>query len=459
MVFVSKSFRLLPNDSFCPLCDRVRRTQRGIGRKPDIHVRQVGEVLGKELRLQHGEKHSAQHQNDQRGSERTPTMSEREVTYPIVERREAVLSSLGHGRFQMLGRFDHVVRNQRHKGERNNDGGDQRARHHNWQAVEEKACIAGQHQEREVGDDVRDGGKYNRFRQFGRSNPGCEIARGAGAQLTLDRIPCHNRHIYQQAERDDQSRDRNLLNINVKNVNDAEGHRQRQGDGSCHQHGGTPVPESNQGDDHDENNGLIETTHQQTDKLLYLPRLVRRASHNKVSRQLRAHVGKGLVDRGAKLENLLPRSHLYGQGDGAVAMPISVRLARDHVVQVPGGGLICTRYVHKIAQIKRRPTRRRCQEHVANILRAFELGGRVNQDISRLGLDDATRSRHIPRVEDVFDLRRLQFQCCQPRVRVLQVNLFRQNAGALDFRYLGYTLQSALDQIGEIIQLPIRIPV
>src|SRR5271157_4904225 len=103
-MFVSESLRLLPNDTFCSLCDRVRRTQRGIGREPDIDVRQVGEVLGEELRLQHGEKHSAQHENDQRASKRTPTMSEREVTHPVIECWEAVLSSFGHGRLQTLGR-------------------------------------------------------------------------------------------------------------------------------------------------------------------------------------------------------------------------------------------------------------------------------------------------------------------------------------------------------------------
>src|SRR5271157_2856906 len=111
MMFVSKSFRLLPNDSFRPLCDRVRRTQRGIGRKPDIHVRQVGEVLGEELRLQHREKHSAQHENDKGSGERTPTMSEREVTYPIIECRETVLPPLRHGRLQTLGWLDHVISN------------------------------------------------------------------------------------------------------------------------------------------------------------------------------------------------------------------------------------------------------------------------------------------------------------------------------------------------------------
>src|SRR5208283_6199208 len=110
MMFVSKSFRLLPNYRFGSLCDRVRRAQRRIGRKPNIHVRQVGEVLGEELRLQHREKHSAQHENDKGSGERAPTMSEREVTYPVIECRETVLSSFRHGRLQLLGWFDQVIR-------------------------------------------------------------------------------------------------------------------------------------------------------------------------------------------------------------------------------------------------------------------------------------------------------------------------------------------------------------
>ncbi len=44
-------------------------------------------------------------------------------------------------------------------------------------------------------------------------------------------------------------------------------------------------------------------------------------------------------------------------------------------------------------------------------------------------------------------------------VRVLQINLFRQNAHSLNFRYFGHTLQRALDQVGKVIQLPIRIAV
>src|SRR5271165_6281191 len=126
----------------------------------------------------------------------------------------------------------------------------------------------------------------------------------------------------------------------------------------------------------------METAHQQTDKLLDLPRLVRRTNHTKVRWKLWAHVGQSFVDRRTKLEDLLPRSHLHGQGDGAITMPRSVRIASDHIVRVPHGRLIRPRYVYKIAQVKRRPTRRRCQEHVANISCAFELRGCINQDIS-----------------------------------------------------------------------------
>ena len=122
-----------------------------------------------------------------------------------------------------------------------------------------------------------------------------------------------------------------------KNVNDPEGHRQRQRDGSSHQQRRTPIPKSDQGDDDDEDNGLIEAAHQQTDKFLHLLRLVRRARNNKVSRQLRAHGGKRLIHRFAELEYLLSRPHLHGQGNGTVAMPIPVRIARGHVVQVTLG--------------------------------------------------------------------------------------------------------------------------
>jgi hypothetical protein len=72
-------------------------------------------------------------------------MCQREITHPIVECREAVLSSLGHWLLELLGRFDQVVRNQRNKGERNNNRRDQGASHYDRQAIKEKACIARQH--------------------------------------------------------------------------------------------------------------------------------------------------------------------------------------------------------------------------------------------------------------------------------------------------------------------------
>ena len=82
-------------------------------------------------------------------------------------------------------------------------------------------------------------------------------------------------------------------------------HRQSQRNGTSHQRSGTPVPETDQCDDDDEHNGLVETRHQQTDKVLHLFRLVRRASKNEVGRQLRAHGGKRLIYRFAEFADLL----------------------------------------------------------------------------------------------------------------------------------------------------------
>ena len=181
--------------------------------------------------MQHGEEHSAQHKNYERAGKRAPTVSEREITYPVIERREPVLPPLGHGWLQMLRRFDHVERNQWDEGESNNDGRDQRAGHNNRKAIQEEVHVAGQHQEREIGDDVRDSGKHNCLCQFGGPNPGCEIARGTGAQLAFDCVACHNGHVDQQPESDDQRRDRDLLDVDIKHVNDTEGHCQGQRNG------------------------------------------------------------------------------------------------------------------------------------------------------------------------------------------------------------------------------------
>ena len=75
MVFVSEAFGFLPDDGFCPLGNRVCRTERSIWREPDIHIRQVREVLGEELRLQHFGEHSAQHQDDEGADKNAPAVS------------------------------------------------------------------------------------------------------------------------------------------------------------------------------------------------------------------------------------------------------------------------------------------------------------------------------------------------------------------------------------------------
>src|SRR5579864_17458 len=97
-------------------------------------------------------------------------------------------------------------------------------------------------------------------------------------------------------------------------------------------------------------------------------------------------------------------------------MPTSLGIARRHVIQVTSRCLVSTRYGHNIAQIDWHSSRRCCEQHVANLFRALEFGGRINPDIARLGLDNAARRSHISCAEDVFDFRWLQLESRKPVV-------------------------------------------
>ena len=87
--------------------------------------------------------------------------------------------------------------------------------HHDRQAVEEEVRVAGQQQERQVGDDVGDRREDDRLGELARADPGREAARRPLAQLALDGVARHHRHVHEQPERDDQRRDRDLLDVDA----------------------------------------------------------------------------------------------------------------------------------------------------------------------------------------------------------------------------------------------------
>ena len=149
-----------------------------------------------------------------------------------------------------------------------------------------------------------------------------------GGQLALDRVAGHHRIVHQQAERDDQRRDRDLLQIDAEHVHHAERHRQRDRDRQRHQQRRTPFPEADQRDEHHQDDRFVEAAHEEIDVLLDLQRLVGSARDDQVVGQLLLELRERGVDGLAEFADLLAGAHLHGQCDGAAAPPLAVGVAR-----------------------------------------------------------------------------------------------------------------------------------
>src|SRR4051794_31909634 len=112
----------------------------------------------------------ASHREDARGAgQDEPAMPNGPAADTIVSGAETV-------RLPLLNRglptgTEQVVAEQRDEGPRNKPRGNEGTGHHYGQGKDELARAARQHEEREIGDDVRYGGVEDGCGQFGRSKP------------------------------------------------------------------------------------------------------------------------------------------------------------------------------------------------------------------------------------------------------------------------------------------------
>ena len=65
--------------------------------------------------------------------------------------------------------------------------------------------------------------------------------------------------------------------------------------------------------------------------------------------------------------------------------------------------------------------------------------------------------RDVLRAEDILELGRIVAVLRQALLRVIEVDLLRQDAGARDLRGFGNALQRALDQLGVVVEIAIGI--
>ena len=80
-------------------------------------------------------------------------------------------------------------------------------------------------------------------------------------------------------------------------------------------------------------------------------------------------------------------------------------------------------------------------------------------DLNALGsdLEQAARQSAVARAEDILEIRGLDPIFSQSFLRIIEIDLFRKHALAIDFRNLRCALKSARDQFGEIIKIAIGV--
>ena len=169
---------------------------------------------------------------------------------------------------------EQVVAEERDEGHRDEARCDERAGHHDRQAVEKFAGGAVEREEREIGDDVGDRREEDGVGEFCWSEPACDDGRMLVGERAFDGVAGDDGIVDEQAERDDQRGDRDLLEVDAEQVGEAEGEGERDGNRDRHQHGGAPFPESDERDDDDERDRFVERVHEEIDVFFDLARLV-----------------------------------------------------------------------------------------------------------------------------------------------------------------------------------------
>src|SRR5437660_9787981 len=98
------------------------------------------------------------------------------------------------------------------------------------------------------------------------------------------------------------------------------------------------------------------------------------------------HRGEGLIDRSAKLADLLARAHLHRQRDSARALPVALGVAPGIKVQVAWGALIGSGNVYEVTEVYWAACGRGGDQSVGDLVRVLELTGGCNEQILSLDL-------------------------------------------------------------------------
>src|SRR5882672_6266447 len=131
---------------------------------------------------------------------------------------------------------------------------------------------------------------------------------------------------------------------------------------------------------------------------------------------------KFLIDRLTEVRDLLLIAHVDRQGDCTAALPLSSGVLPRVIVQICGGSLIAGKNLDQIPQINGSSSRGLSDSDFPDGVSAFELAGRIDDDLSLGGLECASWRNNVASAQDLSESCRLKSVLGESILRIFQVD-------------------------------------
>src|SRR5229473_6841349 len=135
--------------------------------------------------------------------------------------------------------------------------------------------------------------------------------------------------------------------------------------------------------------------------------LIRGMGDDEIRRKNLLKLCKFVIDRLTEVCDLLLIAHIDRQCDCTAALPSSSGVLPRVVVQIGGGSLIAGKNLYQISQINGSSSRGLSDSNLPYCVSALELAGRIDNDLSLLGLECASRCNNVARAQDLSESCRL----------------------------------------------------
>ena len=276
-------------------------------------------------------------------------------------------------------------------------------------------------------------------------------------ELALDRIAGDDRIVHEQPERDDERRNRHLLNVEADELHQSESHRQRDRDRQRHQQSRTPFPESHERDEDHEHDGFPEAAIEQIQLLAHLPLLVGRRADDEIGRERSADLLHAGADCRPEAIDLFAFLHFRRQRDRAASQPAPVLIAPCVIRDKTRRMLVSAMDAADVAEIDRRAVCRLREDGRVDVGERPKFARLLEGQLTSFGVHGPGGQRGVAALQDSSDRGRNDPERRQSILRIARLDLLLDDADPGDARGFRRDLDRLFDPIGKVIQLTVRV--